>query len=297
MTEVRPKIQGSLVALVTPMTVDGCIDFEQLNRLVEWHIQQKTDGLVIMGTTGESSLVSDQELLEVVAKVIDVVKGRIPVIAGCGATSTKKAVDLAKQLAELKPDALLCVTPYYVKPEQKGLIAHYESIAESSEVGIILYNVPARTGCDLSSESVLELSTNKNIIGLKDATGELERVSSLIKQLPDDFALLSGDDETAYDFIALGGKGVISVTANVIPNKMAQWTNLAIAGELTTAKRVFGELESLHKVLFVESNPIPVKWALHLMDKITSGYRLPLLEPSTASKKLIRQRLEEHGLV
>lgn len=296
MANADPAIKGCLVALVTPMTTDGSVDYDQLQQLVEWHIDQKTDGLVVMGTTGESSLVSDQELLDVVAKVIALAKGRVPVIAGCGATSTQKAIELAKQLALLKPDALLCVTPYYVKPEQKGLITHYNAIADSTPIGVILYNVPSRSGCDLSNESVIELSGNKNIIGLKDATGEIERVVSLSKLVPDDFALLSGDDETAYDFVASGGIGVISVTANITPKEMFQWISLARSGDFISSKQAFEKLIPLHQVLFIESNPIPVKWALHLMGKINSGYRLPLSEPSVSSKDLIKQRLEEHDL-
>lgn len=296
MAVVHPVVAGSLVALVTPMNVDGRIDFEQLELLVQWHIQQKTDGLVVMGTTGESSLVSDQELLEVVARVMDVTQNRIPIVAGCGAASTDKTVKLARQLKQLKPAALLCVTPYYVKPEQEGVKEHFKAIADSSELAVILYNVPSRTGCDLSNRSVVELSSHENIVGLKDATAQLDRVVHLRKSLANEFLLLSGDDETAFDYVKCGGNGVISVTANISPYEMHEWIRLLSCGDVTAAKKVFEQLSPLHRMLYVESNPIPVKWALHLMGKIGTGVRKPLSQPSDQSKKLIKRVLHESGL-
>ncbi len=297
MTKVHPAVKGSLVALVTPMRADGCIDFDQLQQLVEWHIEQQTDGIVVMGTTGESALVSDQEVIDVIDKVIQLVNGRVPVIAGCSGISTVKAIAMARKLEEYKPDALLCVTPYYIKPEQQGLLEHFNALADNTSTPLILYNVPSRTGVDLTNNSVVALAKHKNIVGIKDATGDLERIKVLSNQVPEGFALLSGDDESAFQYIAAGGNGVISVTANISPNKMSQWIKLASSGELSTSKQIFSELVPLHKVLFIESNPIPVKWALNLMGKVGTGYRKPLNEPSSESKQVIKQVLEDNSLV
>jgi 4-hydroxy-tetrahydrodipicolinate synthase len=289
--------KGSFVALVTPMLEDGRVDFAALDLLVDWHISQNSDGIVVMGTTGESALVSETELLTVVEAVSERVVGRIPVIAGCGGISTEKVIRLAKKLERIKLDALLCVTPYYVKPEQSGLIEHYQEVADASNIPVILYNVPGRTACDLSNQSVVKLSQHSNIIGLKDATADLTRIEQLRKQVTNEFGLWSGDDETAFEYVKRGGDGVISVTANIAPKKMHQWYQLLASGEQSRAKQRFEELLPLHQLLFVEANPIPVKWTLHRMGKISAGIRKPLTEPSDLCKNLIEKVLHNNDLL
>ncbi len=297
MAEFNAQITGSLVALVTPMLTDGSIDFDRLRSLVKWHIAQSTDGLVVMGTTGESSLVSQHELLDVVKLVVETAKGQVPVIAGCGGTSTLQCVDLAKKLNQYELDALLCVTPYYVKPEQAGLISHFKEIALTSDAPIILYNVPGRTGTDLSNASVLALSKDKNIIGIKDATAELDRLVELKKHTGETFGFWSGDDETALEYLKLGGDGVISVTANVLPKQMSQWIEFAKQAKWNEATELFTQLMPLHRSMFIEANPIPVKWALKRMNKIESGYRKPLGEPADSAKALIEKALQASRII
>jgi 4-hydroxy-tetrahydrodipicolinate synthase len=296
------ELRGSLVALVTPMSEQGEIDYQALKELIDWHIAEGTHGLVIMGTTGESSLVSQDELVEVVKVAIDHTANRIPIIAGCGSASTAAVVELVKRLNRLKPDAFLCVTPYYVKPSQQGLIAHYQAIADVCQAPLILYNVPGRTACDLNNASVLSLSQHPNIIGIKDAVGDVERAQALFTLInqqasSDDFLFFSGDDETAFDYVKQGGHGVISVTANIAPKAMSQWCELLLDQTITKenkelAASIFEKLMPLHQNLFVEANPIPVKWALMQINKIPQGIRLPLTLPSQASQTIINNAVK-----
>lgn len=285
---------GSIAALVTPMGQDGEIDFNCLRELVDWHISSGTHGLVIMGTTGESSLVTHEEHFAVVKAVIDCADKRIPIIAGCGSAATNGSIKLVKALNCLKPDAFLCVTPYYVKPSQQGLIAHFEAVANHCESPLLLYNVPGRTGCDLDNDSVITLARHQNIIGIKDAVGDIERFKALLSRLGDSFIYLSGDDETALDFVNSGGDGVISVTANVVPRQMSHWCTMALeANHCAEARSSFDKLMPLHKNLFIEGNPIPVKWVLSQLSKIPTGIRLPLTEPSEQSRKIITEVMDK----
>jgi len=269
--------QGSLVALITPMNEDGSIDKQSLHDLIEWHIESKTDGIVIAGTTGESATLSAAEQIDLIKTTVKQVNHRIPVIAGSGSNSTQLTLELTRAAKNAGADACLVVTPYYNKPTQNGLYAHYKIIAETCDIPLILYNVPGRTGCDLLPETVERLSHIPQIIGIKEATGQLERATDILQRCGKQFALFSGDDATAKDFMLLGGKGVISVTANIAPYKMHLLCQAALAGNSTLADTQNAELALLHKNLFLESNPIPTKWALHEMGLIPAGIRLPLL--------------------
>jgi len=269
-------IQGSMVALVTPMHADNSLDWASLHKLVDWHLEQGTHAIVAMGTTGESATLSVEEHLAVVKKVVDQVNGRIPVIAGTGANSTSEAVELTQAAKEAGVDACLLVTPYYNKPTQEGLFLHHQHIAQSVAIPQILYNVPGRTGVDMKTETALRIAAVPNIIGIKEATGDLARAKSLIDQAPASFAIISGDDASAVDLILLGGKGDISVTANVVPNQIARMCELALAGKAEEARAINQRLLPLHDAMFVESNPIPVKWAVEQLGFIQTGIRLPL---------------------
>jgi len=269
-------IQGSMVALVTPMHADNSLDWASLHKLVDWHLEQGTHAIVAMGTTGESATLSVEEHLAVVKKVVDQVNGRIPVIAGTGANSTSEAVELTQAAKEAGVDACLLVTPYYNKPTQEGLFLHHQHIAQSVAIPQILYNVPGRTGVDMKTETALRIAAVPNIIGIKEATGDLTRAKSLIDQAPASFAIISGDDASAVDLILLGGKGDISVTANVVPNQIARMCELALAGKAEEARAINQRLLPLHDAMFVESNPIPVKWAVEQLGFIQTGIRLPL---------------------
>lgn len=269
-------IQGSMVALVTPMNSDNSLDWASLHKLVEWHLEQGTHGIVAMGTTGESATLNVEEHLAVIKKVVDQVNGRIPVIAGTGANSTSEAIELTQAAKDAGVDACLLVTPYYNKPTQEGLFLHHQLIAKSVAIPQILYNVPGRTGVDMKNETALRIAAVPNIIGIKDATGDLVRGKALIEQAPASFAIISGDDATAVDLILLGGKGDISVTANVVPREIAQMCELALAGKAEEARAINRRLLPLHDAMFVESNPIPVKWAVEQLGLIQSGIRLPL---------------------
>ena len=287
------KFYGSSVALVTPMDNQGDIDFQALEELIEWHISCGTDSIVSMGTTGEAALVSEEEFITVIERTLAVVDKRIPVIAGCASPATDKSIAICQRLNKFELDAILCVTPYYVKPTQLGLQEYFLTLAEQSQAPVILYNVPSRTGVDLADDSIVELSRHENIVGIKDATGDIERARRLIPQL-EEFVFLSGDDETAFDFIEAGGKGVISVTANIAPSQMSQWLALSLKSvQREEAKQVFESLMPLHQTLFVEPNPIPVKWALANLGRLQEGIRSPLTEPSTVSKEKIKLALEK----
>ncbi len=297
MTSNQRLFQGSIVALVTPMKDDGQIDFAGLCQLIDWHIECGTSGLVIMGTTGESATVTEHEHFKTVEAAIAHSDRRIPIIAGCSSVATHKAVELADSLNVLNPDAFLCVTPYYVKALQEGLYRHFSQVADACHSPLLLYNVPSRTGCDLNNNTVIRLANNTNIVGIKDAVGDIARSRELIDSLGDDFCLLSGDDPTAYEYIKQGGVGVITVTGNLAPEKMSQWCNLLLAGEMVESKAISESLIPLHDALSVESNPMPAKWALNRLAKIESGIRLPLTQPSTKAQQSIERAMLECGIL
>ena len=280
--------QGSLVAIVTPMFEDGRLDIPALNALIEFHIAQGSDGIVIVGTTGESPTVDFDEHCLLIKTAVEQVRGRVIVIAGTGANSTKEAIALTQKAKELGVDACLLVAPYYNKPTQEGLYQHFNAIADAVAIPQILYNVPGRTGCDISNDTVLRLAQHPNIIGIKDATGGIERGTDLLLRVPQDFAVLSGDDATAMSLMLLGGKGVISVTANVAPKLMHDMCVAAMAGDAVKARGINAKLFGLHQKLFVEANPIPVKWVLQEMGLIKAGIRLPMVPLSAAYHDALR---------
>lgn len=289
---------GSFVALVTPMLPDGTIDYKGLEHLISFHLQQDTDGLVIMGTTAEAATISFAEQLDVMARVVSQVSGQIPVLAGNGTNATSEGVTRTRELDKLAIDGFLTVTPFYNKPMQKGMLAHFQQVAAATTKPVLLYNVPGRTGVDLLPETVAELALTDNIVGIKEATGSLNRLTELQQRCPADFALLSGDDATSLGFIQAGGHGVISVTANVAPALMARLCKLALAKQYTEAKALDEQLQALHHQLFIESNPIPTKWALQRMGLIKSDFmRLPLTQLEPIHHGIIEQALQQAGLL
>lgn len=291
-------IRGSIVAIVTPMAEDGSVDFPALRRLVEWHIAEGTDGIVAVGTTGESATLDVEEHFAVVRCVVETAAGRVPVIAGTGANATAEAIEWTAEGRNAGADACLLVTPYYNKPPQEGLYRHYKAIAEAVDVPIILYNVPGRTGCDMLPATVQRLAAIDNIVGLKEAKGELPRVRELLDlKLGDRFTLLSGDDATACESILMGFKGDISVTANVAPRLMHQMCAAALAGDRAAAEGYDARLRLLHKNLFVEPNPIPAKWALQAMKRIGGGIRLPLVPLDPSYQASVREALQAAGVL
>ncbi|MGN5517360.1 4-hydroxy-tetrahydrodipicolinate synthase [Halopseudomonas sp. Lyrl_26] len=290
-------ISGSLVALVTPMDSRGNLDWQALDRLIEFHLNEGTDGIVAVGTTGESATLDMEEHKEVIRRVVDKVAGRIPVIAGTGANSTSEAVELTEDARSVGADACLLVTPYYNKPTQEGLYQHFRFIAEAVDIPQILYNVPGRTACDMLPDTVVRLADIDNIIGIKEATGDLQRARELIDRVGDRMAIYSGDDPTAVELILMGGKGNISVTANVAPRLMHQLCEAALNGDAETARRLNEQLMPLHRKLFIESNPIPVKWALHEMGLIGDGLRLPMTRLSDDCQPVVREALKQCGLL
>jgi 4-hydroxy-tetrahydrodipicolinate synthase len=281
-------MQGSLVAIVTPMFEDGGLDIPSLNALIDFHIDQGTDGIVIVGTTGESPTVDFDEHCLLIKTAVSQVNGRVPVIAGTGANSTKEAINLTQKAKELGADACLLVAPYYNKPTQEGLYQHFKAVADAVNIPQILYNVPGRTGCDISNDTVLRLAAHPNIVGIKDATGGIERGTDLLLRTPQDFAVYGGDDATAMALMLLGGKGVISVTANVVPKLMHEMCVLAIAGDVMAARAINAKLFALHQKLFIEANPIPVKWVLAEMGLIKTGIRLPMMNLSAQYHEVLR---------
>lgn len=289
--------RGSMVALVTPMFVDGSLDYESLAGLVEFHIENGTSAIVSMGTTGESATLEMDEHCEVIRRTVEMVRGRIPVIAGTGANSTTEAVQLTQCARDAGAAACLLVTPYYNKPTQEGLYLHYRKIAESVDIPQILYNVPGRTACDMLPDTVARLATIPNIIGIKEATGNLNRLHEIQSKVPDDFELFSGDDETGTEFMLQGGHGVISVTTNVAPKAMASMCAAALAGDRDTAEAINRPLLGLHKNLFLEANPIPVKWALTEMGLIPPGIRLPLTPLSEQYHQPLREAMHQAGIL
>ena len=289
-------IAGSIVAMVTPMTATGAVDWPALDNLVEWHIAEGTNALVAVGTTGESATLTVDEHCAVIKRVVETVGGRIPVIAGTGANCTREAIELTAAAKEMGADACLLVTPYYNKPTQEGLYLHFKAIAEAVAIPQILYNVPGRTGCDMRNETVARLVGVDNIIGIKDATGDVPRGIELIRMCGDQFAVYSGDDATALDLMLAGAKGDISVTANVAPKLMSQMCAAALRGDAATARDLNARLLALHDKLFVEANPIPVKWAVAELGKIGSGIRLPLTPLSDGFKTVVRDAMRSAGL-
>ena len=289
---------GSMVALVTPMHVDGSVDYKSLASLVEFHVENDTSAIVSMGTTGESATLDMAEHCDVMARTVEMVKGRIPVIAGTGANSTSEAIELTRCAQQGGADACLLVTPYYNKPPQRGLYAHYKKIAESVDIPQILYNVPGRTACDLLPDTVKQLSEIDNIIGLKDATGDLTRLAETQALMGNaEFGLYSGDDETGAEFMLRGGHGVISVTNNVAPKSMAQMCEAALSGDRELAESINQRLSGLHSRLFLESSPIPVKWALFEMDLIEAGIRLPLAILDEQYHEPLRHAMRHAGVL
>jgi len=270
--------RGSIAALVTPMHDDGSIDYKSFLNLLEFHINNSSDGVVLVGTTGEAPTVDFDEHIKLIEEGVKFINGRIPVIAGTGANSTKEAIYLSAKAKELGADACLLVTPYYNRPNQEGLYQHFKAINDAVSIPQILYNVPCRTGCDLENDTVIKLSELENIVGIKDATGDLSRVDFFKKNTDSNFNLISGDDKTFYEFITKGGHGVISVTANIVPNKISSICKDLLGGKIGEAKAKNDTLKELHELMFIEPNPIPVKWALSYMNLIKPYLRLPMVE-------------------
>jgi 4-hydroxy-tetrahydrodipicolinate synthase len=290
-------IKGSLVAIVSPMRDDGSLDYDAYRRLIDWHIAEGTNGIVAVGTTGESPTVDHDEHCELIRVAVEAVRGRVPVIAGTGGNSTSEAVDLTAYAKKVGADATLQVVPYYNKPTQEGLYRHFRKVAEAVGLPVILYNVPGRTVADLSTETTLRLTQVPGIVGLKDATGDLARASDLLKRAPKSFAVYSGNDDTALALMLLGGHGVISVTANVAPRLMSELAKAALAGDLSGARALNNRLLPLHLKLFVEPNPIPVKWALAKMGLIGGGIRLPMVPLSEPQQPVVETALRDLGLL
>ena len=289
-------IQGSIVAIVTPMRADGSLDYPRLKSLVDFHVAEGTDGIVIVGTTGESPTVDVDEHCELIRAAVEYAAGRIPVIAGTGGNSTSEAIELTAFAKQAGAAASLNVVPYYNKPTQEGLYRHFKAIAEAVDLPMILYNVPGRTVADMGNDTTLRLSQVPGIVGIKDATGNMERGADLIKRVPSGFALYSGDDASALAFILLGGHGTISVTANVAPRLMHEMCSAALAGDLAKAREINSRLLGLHRHLFVEANPIPVKWAVSRMGLMEEGIRLPLTPLSSEYHERVLQAMREAGI-
>lgn len=290
-------IHGSVVALVTPMTASGAIDYAALARLVEFHVEAGSRGIVAVGTTGESPTLDMDEHIGVIAEVVRRVDGRVPVIGGTGANATAEAIELTQAAADAGVDACLLVTPYYNKPTQDGLYRHFCAVAQAVAIPQILYNVPGRTACDMRTETVLRLAEVPNIVGLKDAAGSLERGAELLAACADDFWLFSGDDAIAAELMLQGYRGVVSVTANVAPKAMAAMSEAALAGRRDQTLALDAPLQALHRDLFVEANPIPVKWALAEMELIEAGIRLPLTPLSAPHHAAVRAALRQAAVL
>jgi 4-hydroxy-tetrahydrodipicolinate synthase len=292
-----PPIAGSIVAIVTPMHEDGSLDLAALRSLLDWHVAEGTSGVVIVGTTGESPTVPVDEHLSLIETTVKHVAGRMTVIAGAGGNSTAEAVALSIEAKALKADATLQVVPYYNRPSQEGMYLHFKTIAEKVDIPVILYNVPGRTVADMANETILRLAHVPGIVGVKDATGNLDRGAGLLRDAPKGFAIYSGDDLTAVALMLLGGHGNISVTANVAPAAMHDLCKAAMGGDAATAREVHLKLLSLHRSLFVEANPIAVKWALQRMGKIEGGIRLPLTPLDVRFHQTVSDALSDAGLL
>ncbi len=289
--------QGSMVALVTPMNADGSLDWDSLHKLVEWHLENGTDAIVAVGTTGESATLAVAEHIAVIKNVVDQVAGRVPVIAGTGANNTAEAIEWTRAAKDAGADACLLVTPYYNKPTQEGLYQHYMAIADAVEIPQILYNVPGRTGVDMLPETVFRLQAHKNIVGIKEATGDMARAKTLIEGRVVGFDIMSGDDPTAVELILLGGTGNISVTANVAPARVSQMCALALQGQAEESRAINEALTPVHKAMFVESNPIPVKWAVAEMGLMGQGIRLPMTPLNEQYHQEVRTALQNANLL
>lgn len=290
-------IKGSIVAIITPMFEDGSIDWDSYRQLIDWHIESGTDAIVAVGTTGESPTVDHEENCKLIEEAVRHAAGRIPVIAGTGSNATQEALELTQFASKVGAVASLQVVPYYNKPTQEGMYQHFKTIAEKGGLPVILYNVPGRTVADLSNDTVLRLAQVPGVIGLKDATGDIPRVSDLLARLPGDFAVYSGNDDSALALIAMGGHGVISVTANIAPAAMAQLCRAAFEGRWSDALEINRRLLPLHFKLFVEANPSPAKWALQQMGRIKSGIRLPLLPLSEGFHATVRDAMKQSGVL
>ncbi|WP_395667766.1 4-hydroxy-tetrahydrodipicolinate synthase [Rhodoferax sp.] len=297
MTLSHSPIRGSIVALVTPMDNDGSVDYVALRRLVDWHIAQGTDCIGAVGTTGESPTVTVDEHCEIIRVCVEQAAGRVPVMAGCGANSTKEAIALAKFAKGVGANCQLQVVPYYNKPTQEGLYQHFKAIAEAVDLPLVLYNVPGRSVADLAHDTVLRLTQVSGIVGIKEATGNIERAQWLIKEAPPEFSIYSGDDPTAVALMLCGGHGNVSVTANIAPAQMHALCMAAIAGDAKRAMEIQRTLLPLHKVLFIESNPIPVKWAVARMGLSKAGIRLPLTPLTQPSQQVLERVMQQAGLL
>ena len=292
-----PTFQGSLVALITPMLPDGSLDFDAYRKLIDWHAEQGTDGLVVVGTSGESPTVSVEEHIELIKVAVDHAAGRLPVIAGIGGNSTSEAIELSRHAKAVGAQAGLSVVPYYNKPTQEGMYQHFKAISEAVDLPAILYNVPGRTVANMSNETILRLAQVPGIVGIKDATGDIARAGLLLRDVPAGFQVFSGDDPTAAALMLLGGQGNISVTANVAPKLMHELCMAAIQGNVALTRQLNARLAALNNVLFVEANPIPVKWAVAEMGLTKLGYRLPLTALHEQYHNLVRSSLKEAGLL
>jgi 4-hydroxy-tetrahydrodipicolinate synthase len=290
-------VTGSLVALVTPMHADGSVDFDALRRLIDWHIAEGTSCIVAVGTTGESPTVNVEEHCAIIRSAVEHAKGRIPIMAGAGANSTAEAIELTRFAKQVGADCTLQVVPYYNKPTQEGLYRHFKTIAEAVDLPVVLYNVPGRTVADLAHETTLRLAQVPGIVGIKDATGNLDRAAWLIKQAPQGFSIYSGDDPTAIGLMLLGGHGNVSVTANVAPRAMAELCRAAMAGDARRAAEIHFKLLSLHRQLFVEANPIPVKWAVSRLGHCGPALRLPLVPLSQAHHAPLEAAMRDAGVL
>lgn len=289
-------IQGSIVAIVTPMHPDGSLDLDCLRRLIDWHVAEGTDAIVIVGTTGESPTVSFEEHCELVKVAVEHTNKRVPVIAGTGGNSTVEAIKLTEYAKSVGADASLQVVPYYNRPTQEGMYQHFRRIAETVDLPVILYNVPGRTVADMSNETILRLAKVPGVIGVKDATGNLARGVDLLRQAPENFSVYSGDDATAMALMLCGGKGNISVVANVAPREMHLMCAAALKGDIATARRINDQLFPLHTQLFVEPNPVPLKWLMNELELTPSGIRLPLASLGAACHDAVRRAWQESGV-
>ncbi|WP_321925290.1 4-hydroxy-tetrahydrodipicolinate synthase [Paraburkholderia guartelaensis] len=289
-------LQGSIPAIVTPMHDDGSLDLPAFRKLIDWHVEEGTDALVVVGTSGESATLDVEEHILMIKTAVEHAAGRMPIIAGAGGNSTAEAIELTKHAKEVGAHASLQVVPYYNKPTQEGMYRHFAKIAEDVDLPVILYNVPGRTVADMANETILRLAEVPGIIAVKEATGNIDRAAHLIKHAPKGFKIFSGDDPTAIALMLLGGHGNISVTANVAPRQMSDLCKAALAGDAKTAREIHMKLLSLHKNLFIESNPIPVKWALQELGRIEGGIRLPLTPLDARYHDVVRAALREAGL-
>jgi 4-hydroxy-tetrahydrodipicolinate synthase len=290
-------ITGSIVAIVTPMHEDGSLDLPRYRALIDWHVASGTAAIVAVGTTGESPTVDVEEHATLIRVAVEHAAGRVPVIAGTGGNATREAIELTRHAAEVGAQASLQVVPYYNKPGQEGLYRHFRAVAESADLPVILYNVPGRTVADLSNDTIVRLAEVPGIVGLKDATGDMPRVSDLLSRVPASFALYSGNDDSALALMALGGHGVISVTANVAPREMAQLCAAALGGDLKSARAINNRLLPLHFKLFVEANPIPLKWAMQRMGRIEGGIRLPMTPLDPRNHAVVEAALRQSGVL